>query len=273
MSARARRWEEGFFAERGEIALRGVPTECAGERAERLMEKLEAGVVAAIAEDGGDLAVFEFGVVIAGDAELQAGFAKEAGGRGEGGLKIEATLAEIDADALVSVRVGVGIVGALVGVSGGGDAVEGVVSAEGEAEEGAIAEEAETGGGSVDGEGGVGNIAVNFVGRVVAVFEGFGEFGGAAARGFGEARDLDVAGLAAVGIEVPSDGVGAAFEDDPAAFFVVDRGRASFGADMKRLIGTRGVDAVIDGVDHAADGVASVEERGGAANDFDPFDQ
>src|SRR5690606_731025 len=103
-------------------------------------------------------------------------------------------------------------------------------------------------------------------------FGSFGECFGAAAGAFGEAGDLDVAGGATVGVDVPGESVVAAFEHRAAAAFVVAGGGARFDAGVERVAGTRGVYPVIDYVDHAADGVAAVEERGGAANDLDPLD-
>ena len=109
-------FEKRFVADGGEIAAGILQAERAGPRFAVTVEEFDAGLVAAVSEDGADGAVgLDLGVAVAGLAEFEAHIAHEAGGAVPFALHVGAALAEIEADALG--RVGCGR-GRFVGVTG-----------------------------------------------------------------------------------------------------------------------------------------------------------
>ncbi|MCY1410036.1 hypothetical protein D9M71_253990 [compost metagenome] len=103
--------------------------------------------------------------------------------------------------------------------------------------------------------------AVSAVGLV-----GIAHFGAA-----GVAGDTQVVELAAVGIQVQGEGTVAGLQLAGAATGGVGAAVAQFTSTLNALDG-RVRNAVVEGVDHAADGVTAIEQGGRAADDLDTVD-
>ena len=85
------------------------------------------------------------------------------------------------------------------------------------------------------------------------------------------ARNAQVIELAAVGIQVQSEVAVTGFELTGAAAGGVGAAVAQLTRTVNAVDGGIG-DAVVEGVDHAADGIAAIQQRRWAADDFNPLD-
>nr|GEZ39842.1 hypothetical protein [Tanacetum cinerariifolium] len=211
-------------------------------RANRLVPRFDACLVTLVLERGADFAVFDLHVLVIGVAGVELD-------RGErprevahfGGERV-VILLHADAHALLGGRTIIGVV-----IAVGKPCVTIVPRVR-----------------TADGAAVLSAIAVAEAVLFVAIFR----VACALVSGAGEARNLQVIELTGIGIQVQGESAVARFQLPGAAARGVGPAVAQFARTVDALDGFDG-DAIIEGVDHAADGAAAVEQRGGPANDLD----
>ncbi|MOA31204.1 hypothetical protein D3C78_1523510 [compost metagenome] len=93
----------------------------------------------------------------------------------------------------------------------------------------------------------------------------------ALATGVGVAGDAQVVELAGAGVQVQGEAAVAGFQRSCCRSGGVSAAVAQFAAAVQAVHCVTG-DAVVETVDHTADGIAAVEQGGRAAHDFHAFD-
>ena len=234
---------EGFFAQRRELVAGDLGADHAFHRPQRLVPSLDAGLVALVLEGGMHLAAFQLLMLVVGVAGVELERAERAVEVAQFGGKGVVVLFHGQTHAGLGHRTVVGIVAA---VGQARVTVFPVVR-------------------TADGTTVLAPVAV-FQAMLAAGFVGIAHL-----RTAGVAGDAQIVELAAVGVQVQGEAAIAGFQ-------LARTAAGGVGAPVAQLAGTMNAlhrrvgDAVVEGVDHPADGIATVEQGGRAAHDLDALD-
>ncbi|MNG90257.1 hypothetical protein D3C79_491460 [compost metagenome] len=235
--------DERFFAQCRELVAADLGADHTLQRPDRLMTGLDARLIALVVERGMHLARFDFAVLVVGVAGIDLDRTERTVQVTQFGGEAIVVLLHVQAHA----GFGHGTVVAVVAAVGkAGVAVLPVIGA---ADCAAVL-------------------------ATVAVFQAVAAprvIGVAHLRAACVSGDAQVVELAAVGVKVQGKRAVASFQLARAAAGGVGAAVAQFAGTVDAFDGAVG-NAVVERVDHAADGVAAIEQGGGAANDLDPFD-
>jgi hypothetical protein len=178
-------------------------------------------------------------VGVVAEAEAEPGRLEAGEGPGQLGAQVGAALPHINQDRLAHRHT-----------------VDGVVFADGDPEAAGLAEAGAAHRDAPGRDGAVDQRAL--VGRV---------------GGVGEAGDAEVFGLGAEAVDLEREGGAAGGGREDAGALMRGGSVAEFRAAAERMRGGGRGDAVVNHVDHAADGGAAIEQRGGAAQNLDALDE
>ncbi|MNZ66823.1 hypothetical protein D3C78_850560 [compost metagenome] len=236
-------WHEGFLAEGGETAVADLRADHALQRAERAMTGFDAALIAVVLERGAGFAALEFLVLVLGVGRIELQ-------RGEGAVQIAdfrgegvAVLMHLQADLILGGRAVVAVIAA---IGKPGIAMLPVIAAA----DGAVV------------------LAAVAVGH--AVFAGISIYL-PLTGGVGVAGDAQVVEFAGAGIQVQGEAAIAGLQRARGAARGVGAAIAQLAASVQAVHRLAG-DAVVEAVDHTADGIAAIEQSGRAAHDFHALD-
>ncbi|MNZ89839.1 hypothetical protein D3C78_1087750 [compost metagenome] len=232
--------DEGLLTEGGKLVAADLGTDHAFHRPPGLMPGFDPCFVTLVLEGGVHFAAFHFTMLVIGvaDVELQCA---------EGAIEI-AQLGGETVVILLHVQTHAGL---------GHRAIVRVVAAVGQAGIAVIPMV-----GTADGTAILAAVAV-FQAMLAARLVGVADLGTA-----GVAWDAQVVELPAVGVQVQGKAAIAGFQLAGAAACGVGTAVAQLASAMNAVDGVGG-DAVVEAVDHATNGIATVEQGGRAADDFD----
>ncbi|MNM70209.1 hypothetical protein D3C81_818340 [compost metagenome] len=234
---------KGFFAEGGELVAADLGANHPFDRPQRLVPGFDPRLVTLVLEGGMHLAAFNLAVLVVGVAKVDLHRAERtvevAQFRGEAVM----ILLHVQAHARFGHRAVVGVIAAV------GKAGIAMIPMVGTTQRAAI----------------LATVAV-LQAVFAARFVGVAHF-----RAAGVAGNAQVIELAAVGVQVQGEAAVTGLQLAGAAAGGVGTAIAQFARPVNAVDG-RGRDAVVEAVDHPADGVAAVEQCGRAADDFDALD-
>ncbi len=235
---------EGFFTQGREFIATDLGAHHAVERPDRQVSRFHPGFVALVLEGGAGLAAFDFHVLVVGIAGVEFDRGERALQVADFGRKGVVILLHADAHVLL----GRGAVVAVV-VAVGQPGVTVVPSV-----------------GTADCTTVLASVAV-----AEATVLAFTVVAWRCMAAAGKAGDFQVVEFPRAGVQVQGEGAVAGFQFAGAAAGGVGAAVAQFTSTVNAFDGFGG-DAVVEGIDHAADGAAAIEQGGRATHDFDAVD-